>query len=60
MFLNHTHYVPALRWKQAEKEALRWLSKREKSRMVPLIEIVPPNFRTKDGQDRPMCVRLCG
>lgn len=60
MFLNHTHYVPAVRWKQAEKEALQWLGKEERTRMLPLIEIIPRNFRSNDGKDRPVreAVRL--
>jgi len=42
-------YVPVLRWKQAEKDALEWLREEDKSRLKPLLEIIPQSFRAKDG-----------
>src|SRR4030042_1242744 len=41
-------YVPVLRWKQAEKDALQWMRREDKSRLKPLLEIIPPSFQTKD------------
>lgn len=45
--LDDTHYVPVLRWKAAERDALQWLRKEDKSRLQPLLEIIPPNFQAK-------------
>lgn len=36
------HYVPVLRWKAAEKEALEKLSKEQKGYITPVIEIIMP------------------
>src|SRR5437773_4025751 len=36
---DHSHYVPILRWKQAEKHALRDLFPWVKSKLTPLIEV---------------------
>jgi hypothetical protein len=41
------HYVPILRWKQAERFALHRLQNEDKGRMTPLIEITPKSFRAK-------------
>jgi len=35
---DHTHYVPVLRWKQAEQHALRDLFPWVKAKLIPLIE----------------------
>ena len=43
-------YVPALRWKQGEKEALGWLGDSAKSRIMPLIELIPKNFKNAEGK----------
>lgn len=43
-------YVPALRWKQGEKEALGWLGNSAKSRITPLIELIPKNFKNTKGK----------
>ncbi len=44
----HTHYVPVLRWKQAEQQALCQLFRYKKidsiSQLTPLIELVPDKF----------------
>lgn len=53
MSLDHTHYVADVRWKQAEKESLQSLGKEEKSRLTPLIELIPRNFRTNDDEELP-------
>jgi hypothetical protein len=41
------HYVPILRWKQAEKLALHRLRTDDKARMTPVIEITPKSFSPK-------------
>lgn len=46
---DHTHYVPILRWKQAERGALRQLENSKVSRMTPLIELVPKAFSSQKG-----------
>lgn len=38
---DHRHYVPILRWKQAERLALRDLDPESKAGMTPLIEVTP-------------------
>lgn len=38
------HYVPVLRWKEAERKALINLNIQEKGSITPLIEIVPANY----------------
>jgi hypothetical protein len=38
------HYVPILRWKQAERLALRYLGENDRCRITPLIEITPKSF----------------
>lgn len=43
------HYVPILRWKRAEKIALRHLQPADRAITTPLIELVPTSF--KPGQD---------
>ena len=47
--LDDALYVPVLRWKAAEKDALQWLRKEDKSRLKPLLEIIPRSFQAKDG-----------
>jgi T4 beta protein len=47
------HYVPILRWKRAEKFALRHLNSIDKAYITPLIELIPANFRPgKDGCEK--------
>ena len=36
------HYIPVLRWKAAEKEALRQMSSKDRETMTPLIELMMP------------------
>jgi hypothetical protein len=54
---SHKHYVPILRWKQAEREALLALTQHgtDISRMTPLFEMVPKMFLPKDPE-RPFSV----
>ena len=44
MYLSESTYVPALRWRQAEYQALFRLSEAVKDRIVPLITIPPVEF----------------
>jgi Beta protein len=41
---GHKHYVPILRWKRAERIALRQLHDCDRQIMTPLLELVPRNF----------------
>lgn len=41
------HYVPILRWKQAERTALSRLYEDDSKNVTPLIEVVPENFVRK-------------
>ena len=45
---DHTHYVPVLRWKQAEQHALRDLFPSVKSKLTPFIE-APVEAKTVSG-----------
>ena len=45
------HYVPILRWKQAEKLALHRLLAGDKEKMTPLIEIIPVPFLPKTSDE---------
>lgn len=45
--LSARHYVPILRWKQAEKLALHRLRADDRVNMTPLIEITPASFLPK-------------
>ena len=42
--MSSMRYVPILRWKQAEKLALRHLLNEDRGRITPLIEITPKSF----------------
>lgn len=47
------HYVPVLRWKRAERIALRHLNSADKAFVTPLIELIPANFSPgKHGDER--------
>lgn len=49
---DYKHYVPILRWKAAEKEALEKLSDEQKKSVTPLIELIMPQtseYRVKEG-----------
>jgi hypothetical protein len=41
-----SHYVPILRWKQAERYALRNLRDEDRDRITPLIELTPTIFKS--------------
>jgi len=38
---DHSHYVPVLRWKAAERDALQNMLQSHKARITPLVELVP-------------------
>jgi hypothetical protein len=42
---NPTHYVPILRWEKAEQTALAQLFACDSTRLTPLVELVPENFK---------------
>ncbi|MCX6000746.1 MAG: hypothetical protein NTU41_14505 [Chloroflexi bacterium] len=47
--MNHfspAHYVPILRWKEAERTALARLSPSDSKKLTPLVEIVPESLGT--------------
>jgi hypothetical protein len=48
---DHRHYVPILRWKEAERFALRDLQDQLRSRMTPLAQLVPESIAV--GKRRP-------
>lgn len=41
------HYVPILRWKQAERYALKNLHDDDRARITPLIELTPTIFKSR-------------
>jgi hypothetical protein len=46
------HYVPILRWKHAERFALRKLHEEVRKRITPLIELTPLTFKSRKTADR--------
>lgn len=49
---DYKHYIPVLRWKAAEKEALEKLEDKQKKFLTPLIELImpqPSEYRVKEG-----------
>lgn len=66
MGLTAKTYVPVLKWRQGEYQALMRLHAAAKDRVVPLIEVTPPEWdfehnrfkKTIDGQLTPFASRL--
>lgn len=50
---NKTHYVPIIRWKRAEQDAIKALSSDIRSYITPLIEIIPQDFQQKKKNPPP-------
>jgi Beta protein len=48
---SHRHYVPALRWKAAERRALEELPSDAREVVTPLIEIPPPALAPSEKHD---------
>ncbi|MFW7190041.1 beta family protein [Lysinibacillus sp. BNK-21] len=46
---NHKHYVPIIKWKRGERNALEKLDPALKTNMTPLLEIQPIPFNHKEG-----------
>jgi len=46
------HYVPILRWKEAERTALSQLHESDSISITPLIELVPENFIRKERKGK--------
>jgi hypothetical protein len=49
---NHRHYVPVLKWKMGEYQALSRLGDVVKDRLTPLLEIPPVGFDFETGQHK--------
>jgi hypothetical protein len=45
-------YVPILRWKHAERFALRYLHEEDRKRITPLIELTPQTFQSRKTAER--------
>lgn len=52
MAIISTDYVPVLKWRQGEYQALLRLNDAHKSRIVPLIEVTPPDFDFEQWQPK--------
>ena len=50
--INVTDYVPVLKWRQGEYQALWRLDDAQKARIVPLIEVTPPDFDFEQWQPK--------
>jgi Beta protein len=46
-----SHYVPILRWKQAERFALHYLHEEDRKRITPLIELTPLTFKSRKNRE---------
>jgi hypothetical protein len=46
------HYLPILRWKQAERYALKNLRDEDRDRITPLIELTPTIFKSRRTQNQ--------
>jgi len=46
------HYVPILKWKRAEQNALQVLNEKDKKLMTPLIQFVMPKPKSADSPER--------
>jgi hypothetical protein len=49
---QHNHYVPVLKWKMGEYQAISRLSDVAKGKITPLFEIPPVGFDFESGADR--------
>lgn len=52
MVIAATAYVPVLKWRQGEYQALWRLNDAQKARIVPLIEMTPPDFDFEQWQPK--------
>jgi hypothetical protein len=52
MVITTADYVPALKWRQGEYQALWRLNDAQKARIVPLIEVTPPDFDFEQWQPK--------
>lgn len=48
---GYKHYVPILKWKRAEQNALRALSEEQKKTITPLVQFVMPKAKSSDSQE---------
>ncbi len=56
---THRHYVPILRWKQAERLALRDLNAGTRAGMTPLIEVTPRALAAEATADPAVVDKRC-
>ncbi len=56
---DHRHYVPILRWKQAERLALRNLDAETRAGMTPLLEITPRALAAEETADSALVDKRC-
>ena len=49
---NHRHYVPILKWKMGEYQALQRLANPIKDALTPLLEVPPVGFDFETGQNK--------
>ena len=52
MAITAADYVPVLKWRQGEYQALWRLNDAQKARIVPLIEVTPPDFDFEEWQPK--------
>jgi hypothetical protein len=52
MVIATTDYMPVLKWRQGEYQALWRLNDAQKARIVPLIEVTPPDFDFEQWQPK--------
>lgn len=56
---DHRHYVPILRWKQAERLALRELDAETRAGMTPLVEVNPRALAAEETWDPAVVDKRC-
>lgn len=54
--VSEMQYIPILRWKQAERFALGALKEQDRSRITPLIELIPTMFKQRKRRGVPYTV----
>jgi hypothetical protein len=52
MAMTTLDYVPVLKWRQGEYQALLRLDEARSDRVVPLIEVTPPEFDFEEGKEK--------
>jgi Beta protein len=52
MAITVLDYVPVLKWRQGEYQALMRLDEARRQRVIPLIEVTPPEWDFEEGRDK--------